>query len=97
MSPRRDDLQKKGGAIWKSSVYRNTSMMFFVMLSKIALVLFMLGWLGFAGWMLLKFESLFGYRSDETVESSGARTLNQTQVWSCWLGVFVLAGWFLFS
>jgi cation transporter-like permease len=67
-----------------------------ILLLKIALTLFMLFWLGVAVWLLVRCERLFGCHPDDPAETPGARTLNLTQVWSCWLGVFAIAGYFLF-
>jgi len=67
-----------------------------IILVKIALALFLVFWLGFAMWLLVKYERLFGYHPDDPAETPGARTLNLTQVWSCRFGVFAIAGYFLF-
>jgi hypothetical protein len=67
-----------------------------IILIKIAIALFMVFWLGFAVWLLVKYERLFGYHPDDPAETPGARSLNLTQVWSCWFGVFAIAGYFLF-
>jgi hypothetical protein len=67
-----------------------------MILIKIALALFIIFWLGFGAWMLVKFERLFGFHPDDPAETPGARSLNLTQVWSCWFGFLVIAGYFLF-
>jgi hypothetical protein len=67
-----------------------------IILIKIALTLFLVFWLGLAMWLLVKYERLFGYHPDDPAETPGARSLNLTQVWSCWLGVFAIAAYFLF-
>lgn len=66
-------------------------------LVKISLVLFLVFWLGFGAWLLLRFEKLFGYNPDDPAETPGARSLNQTQIWSCWFGMLLVVGYFLFS
>jgi hypothetical protein len=65
--------------------------------AKISIVLFLIFWLGFGAWLLFRFEKLFGFHSDDPAETSGARALNQTQIWSCWFGMFAIAVYFLFS
>ena len=68
-----------------------------VILTKIILALFLLFWLGFGVWLLIRFERLFGYHPDDPSETSGARTLNLTQVWSVWFGILAVTGYYLFS
>ncbi len=67
-----------------------------IIIVKIFLFLFLIFWLGFGAWLLIRFEKLFGYHPDDPAETPGARSLNQTQVWSCWFGIFAVAGYFLF-
>jgi flagellar basal body-associated protein FliL len=66
-----------------------------IILIKIALALFLIGWSGLGLWMLLKYDQLFGYHPDDPAESSGARALNVTQVSSVWFGFFAVAFYFL--
>lgn len=66
-------------------------------LVKLLLVIFLFFWVGFGGWLLVKFENLFGDHPDDPAETPGARSLNQTQVWSCWFGMFAVALYFLFT
>jgi hypothetical protein len=66
-----------------------------IILIKISLALFLIGWSGLGLWMLVKYDSLFGYHPDDPAESSGARALNMTQVWSVWFGFFAVAFYFL--
>jgi hypothetical protein len=68
-----------------------------IILIKISLALFLIGWSGLGLWMLVKYDSLFGYHPDDPAESSGARALNMTQVWSVWFGFFAVAFYFLIS
>jgi hypothetical protein len=68
-----------------------------IILLNIALVLFLLGWLVVAGWLLVKYEKIFGLHPDDLSETPGARTLNMTQVWSVWFGFFAIALYFLCS
>lgn len=66
-------------------------------LLKIFLGLALIGWSGLGVWMLVQHSLLFGAHLDDPAESDGARSLNLTQVWSCWIGVFVLIIYFLFQ
>jgi hypothetical protein len=66
-----------------------------IILIKIALALFLIGWSGLGLWMLVKYDSLFGYHPDDPAESSGARALNVTQVSSVWFGFFAVAFYLL--
>ncbi len=68
-----------------------------MILIKIALALFIICWLGFGAWMFVKYEGLFGYHPDDPTETPGARSLNLTQVWSCWFGILAIMGYFLFK
>jgi hypothetical protein len=68
-----------------------------IILIKISLALFLIGWSGLGLWMLVKYDSLFGYHPDDPAESSGARALNVTQVSSVWFGFFAVAFYFLIS
>lgn len=68
-----------------------------LIVAKITLILFIVFWLGFGVWLLVKFERLFGYHPDDPAETTGARALNQTQVWSCWFGMLAIAVYFLFG
>ncbi len=61
------------------------------------LILFLLFWLGVAGWLVVKYEDIFGFHADDPSETPGARTLNMTQVWSVWFGFFAIALYFLLS
>ncbi|WP_411826725.1 hypothetical protein [Luteolibacter sp. AS25] len=63
----------------------------------IALVLFLIFWMGVAVWLVVKYENIFGLHPDDPSETDGARTLNMTQVWSCWFGFFAIAVYFLFN
>jgi hypothetical protein len=66
-----------------------------ILVIKLALVLFLLAWSGLGVWLAVKYENLFGWHPDDPSESSGARALNMTQVWSVWFGFFAVAVYFL--
>jgi hypothetical protein len=66
-----------------------------IILTKLALALFLIVWSGVGLWMLVKYDALFGFHKDDPAESSGARALNVTQVVSVWFGFFAVAFYFL--
>ncbi|MFK7851020.1 MAG: hypothetical protein AB8D78_08590 [Akkermansiaceae bacterium] len=68
-----------------------------MILIKIGLLLFIIAWLGLGLWLVIKYEFLFGFHPDDPAETPGGRSLNLTQVWSCWFGILAVAGYFLFS
>jgi hypothetical protein len=59
------------------------------------LVLFLLAWSGLGIWLAVRYENLFGWHPDDPSETTGARALNMTQVWSVWFGFFAVAVYFL--
>lgn len=66
-----------------------------IILIKLILALFLIVWSGVGLWLMVKYENLFGWHPDDPSESSGARALNMTQVWSVWFGFFAVALYFL--
>lgn len=68
-----------------------------IILLKSFIVLFLAAWSCFGLWMVWRYERLFGFHPDDPAESSGARSLNVTQVSIVWVGVFGLAVYFLFN
>jgi flagellar basal body-associated protein FliL len=66
-----------------------------IILIKLSLALFLIAWSGVGLWMVVKYDSLFGFHKDDPAESSGARALNVTQVVSVWFGFFAVAFYFL--
>lgn len=67
-----------------------------VFLIKTVLVLFLLSWTAFGGWLLLKYGALFGPHPDDPSETAGARSFGVAHVVSVWVGFFALAFYFLF-
>jgi hypothetical protein len=67
-----------------------------MILLKSFIFLFLTGWCGLGLWMLVRYDQLFGLHPDDPAESSGARSLNVTQVSIVWVGVFGMALYFLF-
>lgn len=67
-----------------------------IIIVKIFLALFLIFWSGVGLWMVVKYDSIFGFHPDDPAESSGARALNVTQVVSVWFGCFAVAFYFLF-
>jgi len=68
-----------------------------IILLKSFIVLFLAAWSWFGLWMVLSYDRLFGFHPDDPAESSGARSLNVTQVSIVWVGVFGMALYFLFN
>ena len=62
---------------------------------RIAIGLFVLLWLMFGGWLLLKYAVLFGPHPDDPAESPGARSFGVAHICAVWLGTFMLAVYFL--
>ena len=73
----------------------NPCVFLMIILIKLFLAVFLIAWSGLGLWMLVKYDSLFGYHPDDPAESSGARALNITQVGSVWFGVFAVSLYFL--
>ena len=67
-----------------------------IIIVKIFLALFLIFWSGVGLWMVVKYDSIFGFHPDDPAESSGARALNVTQVVSVWFGCFAVALYLLF-
>lgn len=68
-----------------------------IVVVKILQALFLIFWLGFGAWLLIRFEKLFGFHRDDPAETAGARSLNQTQIWSCWFGMFAITVYLLLT
>ncbi len=66
-----------------------------MILLKFGILVFLAAWCGLGLWMVLKYDRVFGLHPDDPAESSGARSLNVTQVSIVWLGVFKIALYFL--
>lgn len=82
-------------AVLLECVYPRAALLF--ILTKLLLLAFLLFWMGFGVWLLIKFEGLFGGHPDDPSETPGARSLNLTQVWSCWFGMLAVTLYFLFT
>ena len=78
-----------------AAVVANDCVSLMIILIKLVLALFLIAWSGVGLWMVVKYENLFGWHPDDPSESSGARALNMTQVWSVWFGFFAVAFYFL--
>ena len=68
-----------------------------IILLKSFIVLFLAAWSWFGLWMVLSYDRFFGFHPDDPAESSGARSLNVTQVSIVWVGVFGMALYFLIN
>lgn len=67
-----------------------------IILIKTLLTLFILAWLFFGLWLVVKFDVLFGPHRDDPAETPGARSFGVAHVAAVWLGFLVLALYFLF-
>lgn len=65
------------------------------MILKILIVLFMLGWLWLGGWLVARFNTLFGPHRDDPAETVGARSYGVAHIIAVWIGAFALAWYFL--
>lgn len=63
---------------------------------KTFIVLFILGWTLFGGWLVLRYGALFGPHRDDPAESVGARSFGVTHICLVWFGAMALAVYFLF-
>lgn len=66
-------------------------------LLKVSLSLFLVFWLGFGCWLVLRFANLFGPHPDDPAETPGARSFGVTHIGIVWLGILALVVWFLFQ
>lgn len=64
-------------------------------LLKSGIALFILGWLVFGAWLVIRYAKLFGPHPDDPAESVGARSFGVTHICIVWLGTFALAVYFL--
>lgn len=67
-----------------------------IIIIKSGIVLFLLGWIVFGLWMLVRYGKLFGPHRDDPAETPGARSFGVAHVCAVWFGAFVLALYFLF-
>lgn len=68
-----------------------------IYLLKTSLVIFLIAWIVFGGWLVVRYGKLFGPHPDDPAESPGARSFGVTHVGIVWIGFFALASYFLFS
>ncbi|MFT4176857.1 MAG: hypothetical protein QM627_09395 [Luteolibacter sp.] len=68
-----------------------------VIVLKIFLVLFIIGWSALGLYLLIHFDRFFGRHRDDPSETAGASSLNITHIASVWFGFFALAVYFLFA
>lgn len=67
-----------------------------IYLLKSGIALFIIGWLIFGVWLVVKYAALFGPHRDDPAESVGARSFGVTHIIAVWFGALVLAVYFLF-
>lgn len=67
-----------------------------IIFTKTLITLFLIGWVWFGLWMIIRYNFLFGPHPDDPAETPGARSFGVAHVASVWIGFFVLALYFLF-
>lgn len=65
------------------------------MFLKLLIVAFILGWLYLGGWMIVRYNRLFGPHKDDPAETPGARSYGVGHIVAVWVGSFALAWYFL--
>lgn len=66
-----------------------------VILSKILIVGFLIGWVIFGGYLIVRSGALFGLCDDHRSESPGARSYGVAHIVAMWIGAFALGIYFL--
>jgi len=67
-----------------------------VYLLKTSIALFIVAWMFFGIWLVVRYSALFGPHPDDPAESVGARSFGVTHICIVWVGTFALAVHFLF-
>lgn len=67
-----------------------------MILIKIAIAAFLLAWTFIGGYLVVKYQMLFGPNHDHRSESPGARSFGVANIAAVWVGAFLLALYFLF-
>ena len=62
---------------------------------KIVIFLALLGWIGGGFFLMKNFKKFFGPHPDDPSETSAARMLGQTQIWSIWIGIALVGFYYL--
>lgn len=67
-----------------------------IVLLKTAIVLFLFAWIFLGGWLVVRYNVLFGPHRDDPAETPGARSFGVAHIGAVWIGAFALAIYFLF-
>ncbi|BCU75881.1 hypothetical protein [Luteolibacter sp. LG18] len=67
-----------------------------IVLLKTAIVLFLFAWMYLGGWLVVRYNVLFGPHRDDPAETPGARSFGVAHIGAVWIGAFALAIYFLF-
>lgn len=67
-----------------------------VYLLKTSIALFIVAWMIFGIWLVVRYPALFGPHPDDPAETVGARSFGVTHICIVWIGTFALAVHFLF-
>lgn len=67
-----------------------------IVVIKLAIVVFLIGWIALGGWLVMKYGALFGPNPEHGAESPGARSFGVAHIAAVWVGGFALAAYFLF-
>jgi len=62
---------------------------------KLIIVAFLVGWTVLGGWLIVKYGALFGPHHDHRAETPGARSFGLAHIGAVWVGAFALGIWFL--
>lgn len=66
-----------------------------IILVKLALAAFLIAWTVLGGYLLVKYQVLFGPNHDHRSESPGARSFGVAHIAAVWVGTFALTLYFL--
>ncbi|MFD0895114.1 hypothetical protein KBB96_00845 [Luteolibacter ambystomatis] len=66
-----------------------------IVLLKTAIVLFLFAWTFLGGWLVVRYNVLFGPHRDDPAETPGARSFGVAHIGAVWIGTFSLAIYFL--
>jgi len=64
---------------------------------KTGIVLFLIVWFILGGWLISRYNVLFGPNADDPSESPGARSFGIAHIVAVWIGGTALAVYFLFK
>lgn len=64
---------------------------------KICIILFLIAWFIFGGWLVANYARLFGPHKDDPAESAGARSFGIAHIIAVWIGGVAIAMFFLFK